>query len=228
MQPQNVPAQAAVLLSYAPDFITTQEDRFGWDLQKALGEGNYCFMGETRDGRNCDGSCPVKVPLSNNGGDGEHTFVYYNCKKWQVLETSTFFLGLFPDGYPRIYTSGLFQNLQTRHQIWVTSTHFPKKTEVDGQKVCIQALLNLGDASRGNSLLMGDFNINEEKTPSATYKPLKANGFVFDSFDVCSSCRASHHGYDKHFATFQGGDLWVDLTHSDLSDHNPIIAYYEI
>jgi len=227
MQPGNIKEQAKQLLKYEADFIATQEDRFGWDLQQALGAGQYCFMGETRDGRSCSPSCPTKVPLSTNGGDGEHTFIYYDCKKWQVLETNTYFLGVFPDGYPRIYTNGHFQNLHTKQKIWITSTHFPKKTEVEGQKRCIQDLLNMG--TKGHSILMGDFNINEELEPSQLYKPLKSNNFVFDSYDACPKCRLSHKGYDKHFATFHGGaDMWADESHADLSDHNPVIAYYEI
>jgi len=227
-QPSNIKKQAAVLLSYNPDFVATQEDRYGWDTQKALGEGLYCFIGETREGRSCNPSCPVEVPLSSNGGDGEHTFVYYNCKKWQVLETSTVFLGYFPDGYPRVYTTGRFQHLQTRHTIWVTSTHFPKKTEIEGQKQCVQFMVTLGDEFRGNSLLMGDFNIVESTSPSPTYRPWKQNRFIFDTFDACTECRSSHSGYDKHFGTLPGSGVWADFSHTALSDHNPIIGSYEI
>jgi len=216
------------LLAYNPDFIATQEDRYGWDIQKALGEGTYCFMGETREGRSCSPSCPVRVPLSSNGGDGEHTFIYYNCKKWQVLETNTVFMGTFPDTYPRVYTNGRFQNLQSRQQIWITSTHLPKKTEIAGQQRCISNLVTMGEPSRGFSILMADFNINEASSPSTLYKPLKANGFVFDTYDWCPKCRTSHNGYDKHFSTFQGSSVWVDESHTDISDHNPIIATYEI
>lgn len=225
-QPHLVPKQAAKMLSYKPDFIATQEDRYGWDMQKALGEGRYCFMGETRDGRSCNPSCPVEVPLSKNGGDGEHTFIYYDCTKWQVLETHTIYMGFFPDGYPRVYTNGRFQHLKTRKQIWLTSTHLPRKTDPQGQKQCLEFLLTMGDASRGSSLLMGDFNIAEDTQPSPLYKPLKER-FMFDTYDVCKACRSSHTGYDKQFGTFTGYNVWVDET-PDLSDHNPIIATYEL
>jgi len=228
MQPSKIREQAAVLLSFDADFIATQEDRYGWDTQKAMGEGLYCFVGETRDGRSCNPSCPSRVPLSSNGGDGEHTFIYYNCKRWQVLETNTYYMGWFPDNYPRVYTNGLFQNLATRQKIWVTSTHFPKKKEVDGQKNCIEYIKGMGDESRGLSLLMADFNIVESAGSSSMYRPLKQNRFIFDTYDVCPRCRTCHDGYDKHFATFTGSNAWCDNTHAELSDHDPIIVTYQI
>jgi len=229
MQPRFVPDQASLLLTYDADFILTQEDMYGWDMQRALGEGTWCFMGETRNGRSCDPTCPSRVPLSSNGGDGEHTFVYFNCKKWQVLETSTYYMGFFQnDGYPRIFTNGLFQHLETRHLLWLTSTHLPRKAEVDGQKVCIQALKMMGDQARGSSILAGDFNIIESSAASPMYRPLKEGGFIFDSYDVCPQCRTCHDGYDKHFGTFAGFGMWCDQAASSLSDHNPIIATYQI
>jgi len=227
-QPHNVAKQAALLLSFNPDFIATQEDMYGWDMQRALGEGVYCFVGETREGRSCNPSCPLKLPLSSNGGDGEHTFIYFKRNVWQLLETGTYFLGWFEDGYPRIYTSALFQHAQTLQRIWVTSTHLPTKTAVNGQKICIQDLVTLGDTSRGMSIVLGDWNIDERDSFSDMYQPLRNNRFSFDTNHVCPSCRFCHDGYDKHFATFQGAEVKCDNSRPDLSDHYPVIGLYHI
>lgn len=97
--------QGEALQHLEADFIATQENMYVFEVLEGLGS-DYCFVGEGRDDHECP--CPTEVPLTSDaGGSQEHVALYWNTKKWQIIDTATVFLGNFK--YSRIYTRGVFR-----------------------------------------------------------------------------------------------------------------------
>lgn len=109
------------------------------------------------------------IGTGREGADkGEYSAIFYNTKKYKVLEQSTFWLSETPDkpskgwdaAYNRICTYGLFQNLETKQKLWVFNTHFDhvgNEARLKSAQLIIQKIKELDKA--GLFVLMGDFNL---------------------------------------------------------------------
>ena len=118
---------------------------------------NYGFVGVGRD----DG---------NN--EGEYSAIFYNMNKFEVVESSTFWLSETPDkvsmGWDavcnRICTYALFENKTNKQKFWMFNTHFDH-VGVEARKN--SALLIIKKIQEINTeklpvILTGDFNMEED------------------------------------------------------------------
>lgn len=141
---------------YAPDIFGVQEAR---PNQMAYLKDNltkYEAFGQGRDG----------------GSKGEHSSIFYNKDKIQLLQSGTFWLSETPDevskgwdaAYPRICTYGLFKHIDSENTFWVFNTHLDHQG-VESRRQGVQLILNkiitLNNQNRPY-ILMGDLNASPE------------------------------------------------------------------
>lgn len=107
---------AQQLQFYEPDFIGTQEGK-AHQLQYIDSTLTNCkYIGISRD---------------NSETEGEFTAIFYNTKKFKLLNSTTFWLSETPDkkskgwdaAYERICTYGLFEYIKSKKQFYVFNTH---------------------------------------------------------------------------------------------------------
>ncbi|WP_367892732.1 endonuclease/exonuclease/phosphatase family protein [Flavivirga aquimarina] len=138
---------------------------------------------------------------------GEYSAIFYNKKQFKVIDSGTFWLSETPDkvsmGWDavcnRVCTYALFENKNTKQQLWVFNTHFDHVGNVakkESPKLILKKIKSLNDAGLP-AILMGDFNLepeteniksfyfyfNDSKTVSKTspFGPKGTfNGFRFD------------------------------------------------
>jgi endonuclease/exonuclease/phosphatase family metal-dependent hydrolase len=104
---------------------------------------------------------------------GEYTAIFYDTTKLKLLEHSTFWLSDTPEtvsvgwdaALERICTYGLFENIESRKQIYVLNTHYDhigKLARVNSSKLLSE---KIGALNRKNIpiILMGDFNSTPEE-----------------------------------------------------------------
>ncbi len=144
---------------YAPDFMGVQE---ALPHQMQFIEENlpnYEFIGIGREGQS----------------KGEFSAIFFNAKKFKMLEQNTFWLSETPEkiskgwdaAYNRICTYGLFQNKKTKQKFWVFNTHFDHVGDVarvESSKLILKKINEI-NAKKLPVLLTGDFNLKEETAP---------------------------------------------------------------
>lgn len=142
---------------YAPDILGVQEAMPNQmkDMDSLLVD--YSFVGVGRD----DGN-----------DEGEYSAIFYNKKKFKMLEGSTFWLSETPDkvsmGWDavcnRVCTYAFFENVTTEQQLWVFNTHFDHVGAVARMK-SVSLILDKIKTINSKKLplvLMGDFNLEPE------------------------------------------------------------------
>ncbi|MCB0686429.1 MAG: endonuclease/exonuclease/phosphatase family protein, partial [Saprospiraceae bacterium] len=146
----------AVIDSLAPDFFGMQEalEHQCKDVEK--GTKGYRWIGVGRD----DGQ-----------DQGEFSPIFYNRKKWKLLEENTFWLSDTPDrpsigwdaALNRIVTWGKFQEKQSGEIIYVFNTHFDHRgvqARINSAKLIREKIKEI--AGEFPFLLSGDFNVNPQ------------------------------------------------------------------
>lgn len=148
---------ASQVLFYEPDFMGVQEALPTQMVYLLLRFNNvYDAIGVGRD----DGA-----------HKGEYSAIYYNIKKYRLLEQSTFWLSETPDkpskgwdaAYNRICTYGLFENIATKEKLWVFNTHFDHVGTVARTESAKLILKKIKELNKQGYLfvLTGDFNLEE-------------------------------------------------------------------
>lgn len=144
------------VLFHEPDFLGVQEALPNQMHYLDSTFTVYSFIGTGREG----------------GDKGEYSAIFYNDKKYKVLEQSTFWLSETPDkpskgwdaAYNRICTYGLFQIIGTKQKLWVFNTHFDhvgKEARLKSAKLILQKIKELNKAGLP-FVLMGDFNLEPD------------------------------------------------------------------
>jgi endonuclease/exonuclease/phosphatase family metal-dependent hydrolase len=148
----------------------------------------------------------IGVGRSDGKIKGEFSAIYYNAKRFKMLDQGTFWLSLTPDkvsvgwdaALERICTYGLFQDNTSGKKFWMFNTHFDHMG-VKARK--ISALLILKEMKRLNTsgfpaLLTGDFNATPESEPikllstelqdskAADKSMMMGPGGTFNNFDT--------------------------------------------
>lgn len=112
--------------------------------------------------------------LGREGEDkGEFSAILYKTKKFEVLESDTFWLSATPDkiskgwdaALPRICTYALFQNKETKEKFYVFNTHFDHVGNVarlESSKLITKKIKKLNKEELP-VFLMGDFNLEPDK-----------------------------------------------------------------
>jgi endonuclease/exonuclease/phosphatase family metal-dependent hydrolase len=124
---------------------------------------NYNYIGVGRD----DGNTK-----------GEYSAIFYNSKKFKVIESSTFWLSETPNkisvgwdaSMERICTYGLFQHNVTKQQFYVFNTHFDHigtEARLKSAELILEKIEELNQ-KKLPVILTGDFNLTPETAPIQT------------------------------------------------------------
>ena len=145
---------------YAPDIFGTQEGLINQLKDIEDGMENYTFFGVGRD-----------------KGDeaGEHTAIFYNSQKVELLKEGTFWLSKTPEkpskawdaALPRICTYGEFKLKNSDTQFLVFNAHFDHVGEVarkESAKLILKKIKELNPKGYP-VILMGDFNLEVDSEP---------------------------------------------------------------
>ncbi len=145
---------------YEPDILGLQEALIGQVEHLKSSLGAYEYVGVGRD----DGK-----------DEGEFTAVLYDTRKFEVLESETFWLSKTPDepsmgwdaDYPRICTYVLFRNRETKDEFWVFNTHFDHKGQKAMEESALLVLSKIREINKDDLpvVLMGDLNSEPDSKP---------------------------------------------------------------
>ena len=181
----------ALLKKHQPDFIGMQEVLFSQlaYLDESLDDHDYIGVGRD-DGKE----------------KGEFSPIFYNTKKFELLDSNTFWLSKTPDeitvgwdaALERICSYGLFQNKTSKNKIWVFNTHFDHVGTKARKNSAKLILKKINELNRENLpvVLMGDFNLMPAEKPIQLIKkkmddglqisksPMEGPSGTFNGFDI--------------------------------------------
>lgn len=111
---------------------------------------------------------------------GEYCAIFFDSRKYKVIQSSTFWLSETPDkisvgwdaDIQRICTYGLFEHVITKKKIWVFNTHFDhigKIAQEQSAKLVSDTIQKINN-EKWPVVLMGDFNVTPEQKPIALLK----------------------------------------------------------
>ena len=217
----------------APDFIGTQEGKLQQlqFIEKQL-EG-YAYIGISRD---------------NSKTEGEFSAIFYNTKKFKLLEESTFWLSETPDkkskgwdaALERICTYALFQEIASGKKLYIFNTHLDHVGETARANSAKLILKKIKEVNQNSFpvVVTGDFN----SEPSGEAYQLMA-GTMPDSKTISETKPFGPSGTFNAFKFHEPVTVLIDyifvssgirvLTHAVLSDskdckypsdHLPVVA----
>ena len=156
---------SGLVLFYEPDFMGVQEalpNQMQFLNQKL--DTLYASIGVGRD----DGK-----------NKGEFSAVFYNKKRFKLLESATFWLSETPEkpglgwdaAYNRVCTYGKFKNIKTGKELWVFNTHFDHVGDVARNESAKMILTKIKEVNKENLpyVLTGDLNLEPETQPIKTF-----------------------------------------------------------
>lgn len=176
---------------YKPSFMGIQEGRPHQVTYLDDKLKSYAYIGVGRD----DGQ-----------QKGEYSAIFYDTTKFKVLESNTFWLSKTPEkvsvgwdaAMERICTYGLFENIETKKQLWVFNTHFDHigvKARKKSAGLILKKIRQI-NTTKLPVVLMGDFNLEPTEKPillikkamddamEITQTPMKGPKGTFNGFDI--------------------------------------------
>lgn len=147
---------------WSPDILGTQEGLIHQLNEIKAGLPEYNFFGSGRD---------------SGGKEGEHTAIFYNTRRLNLLQEGTFWLSDNP-GEPstgwdaalnRTCTFGRFRTRESKRTFWVFNTHFDHKGSLARTKSAALILRKIEEINTGGEpvILMGDLNLEPGSEPVA-------------------------------------------------------------
>lgn len=217
-----------------PDFMGLQEALLSQIEDVLSSSVDYGWIGVGRD----DGK-----------QQGEYSPLFYNKKKWKLIESNTFWLSQTPEmpskdwdaALPRICTWGKFESMESAGIIYVFNTHYDHIGEEARQQSSELILRKIKEISDFRfTILMGDFNaeLNTTTIQSIVQSPLSD---AFESAKVKFGQQGTFNGFNSQEIpakridyVFHSSDLvpikyTVDSRLIDgrfLSDHFPVIVSF--
>ncbi len=111
----------------------------------------------------------IGVARDNGESEGEYSAIFYNSKKYVLLNHSTFWLSQTPEKpsigwdavYKRICTYGYFQQKESGKKIWIFNTHFDHIGEKARKNSAELILTRINELVKSDeaAILMGDLNM---------------------------------------------------------------------
>ncbi len=220
---------------YHPDFIGIQEATLNQLKFIANELDDYDHIGHGRDGA---------------GTESEGVPIFYNNKKYELLEAKVFWLSETPEkvskgwdaAFNRIAVHGVFKNKTTNQIIDIINTHFDHEGEIARQKSAELLIdyVKKNNLTNKKTVLMGDFNCIPSESPivllesefksSYTIKDLPVYGPVgtFNGFDTIGTVtKKIDYIFTKNIAV--KNYRCIDDRRKNnlyLSDHFPIIIEF--
>lgn len=232
---------AGVIRFHKADLVGVQEALLSQlrDLEKLLPDMAWCGVGRT-DGKEA----------------GEYSAIIYRRSRFQLLETSTFWLSETPGqagsmgwdaAYPRIVTWAKFRDRVSKKTFFHFNTHFDHRGDKARTQSASLIVAKIGEISgKLPFVLTGDLNVRED---SDAYRTLKTGSPRTRLADAKYASSNGHFGGDSTFSAFkelQPGnkidyifvrDGMIVSEHATLSDqwnglwasdHLPVLAEIEI
>lgn len=218
---------------YAPEILGIQEGLFHQLEYLDSTLANYRYIGVGRD----DGK-----------QKGEFCAIFFNVRKFSILEHSTFWLSETPNNISkgwdavleRICTYALFRSNETNKIFWVLNTHLDHIGTEARQKSAelIWAKINELNTNGYPVILLGDFNSTPTSKPiiflsSVMQETFNAAGFTFGppgTFNGFDFCKPVTHHIDYIFASkfniiVQNHAILTDSYECKYpSDHLPVLV----
>ena len=221
-----------LLMDYDPSIFGIQEgllNQVEW-IDSTL--GNYNYIGVGRD----DGK-----------GKGEFCAIYFDTTRYEVMESSTFWLSDTPNkvsvgwdaALERICTYGLFKKKMSGKMVWVFNAHFDHVGGIARKKSSELILKTIKEVNTQSLpvVLMGDFNSNPDSDPIKIFK-----NNLEDALEISSTRlkgpNGTFNGFDKRHPLnnridyiFVKGMKVISYRHIDdrlsnnrhISDHLPVM-----
>ena len=221
-----------LLMDYDPSIFGIQEgllNQVEW-IDSTL--RNYNYIGVGRD----DGK-----------GKGEFCAIYFDTTRYEVMESSTFWLSDTPNkvsvgwdaALERICTYGLFKKKMSGKMVWVFNAHFDHVGEIARKKSSELILKTIKEVNTQSLpvVLMGDFNSNPDSDPIKIFK-----NNLEDALEISSTRlkgpNGTFNGFDKRHPLnnridyiFVKGMKVISYRHIDdrlsnnrhISDHLPVM-----
>ena len=191
----------------------------------------------------------VGVGRDDGKKEGEHTAVFYQPKRFKVIDHGDFWLSETPDkpsmGWDgtcchRMCTWVQFEDINSGKKFYVFNTHFDHRAVIARKESSKLILRKIDEIAGDNAvILMGDFNgdhesewyktLRDAKNINDTYlqvpKPYALNG-SFNGFGRRTEAKSviDHVFVSDHFETMRWGIL-TDTYHGKFpSDHFPVVA----
>ena len=132
---------------------------------------DYAFIGVGRD----DGK-----------QKGEYSPIHYDTTRYKVLKKNTFWLSETPEkvsvgwdaALERICTYGLFEDIKSKHRLWIFNTHFDHvgvKARAESIKLIMNKIMDI-NTEKLPVVLMGDFNLTSDQKPIHLIKTYLKDG----------------------------------------------------
>ncbi len=191
----------------------------------------------------------IGVGRDDGAEKGEYSAIFYNSKRFKVINSGTFWLSPtettkpnkgWDAALPRICTWGIFQDLKNKKKFIFMNTHFDH-VGVEARRESAKLILAKAKefAKDLPLILTGDFNIDEK---NEAYFTLANSGVVKDVYDLAPikyEPNSSFNGWSKSlkakgridhifitppFKVHKYGILTDTYMHKFPSDHFPVFA----
>ncbi|MFL9843477.1 endonuclease/exonuclease/phosphatase family protein [Flavobacterium rhizosphaerae] len=259
-------AQQVKVMTYNIRLNTASDGENRWDNRKEMLTGQVLFY--EPDFMGVQEALPEQMQFLNTNLDsiyssigagrddgknkGEFSAVFYNKKKYKLIESNTFWLSETPEkpskgwdaAYNRVCTYGKFKNTKTGQELWMFNTHFDHVGDVARNESAKLILKTIQEVNKQNLpfILTGDFNLEPESQPIITIsKEMNDSKLAADftygpqgTFNGFEFTKPVTNRIDYIFTSKNGIKVkkYAVLSNSDLcrypSDHFPVYAELEI
>ncbi len=201
---------------YAPDIFGVQEAMPNQMKYLDSIMADYDYVGVGRD----------------DGMDkGEYSAIFYNSKKFEIKESSTFWLSQTPEkvsmGWDaanhRVCTYALFEDTVNKEQFWIFNTHFDH-VGVEARANSTQLILKKIEEITSGELaviLMGDFNLEPENENIRLIKTI-----LEDSKEVSTTAPFGPSGTFNNFEFDKPVTRRIDYIF--VSKNNIVVSKYAV
>lgn len=220
---------ADIIAKHSPDIVGTQEGLYHQIEYLDSMMVDYQYFGNGRD----DGY-----------QKGEFCAVFYHTKKWQLLESQTYWLS--PSGevglagwdaaLPRIFTFGVLMSLENQDTIFVINTHYDHmgKEARENSSRLILDFVKQKQSLDNTWIVMGDLNAEPHERPVTLFLEEMESGCdgvhenqsgTFNGFDSGKNAgRRIDHIFVKK-GTVESCEMLYDKRseHEFISDHFPVL-----
>ena len=221
--------------NYQPDILATQEGLFNQVsyINNSLKAYEYIGIGR-EDGKTA----------------GEYCAIFYKTTKYKNISHSTFWLSEKPDSISvgwdaaleRICTYALFENINTKEQVYIFNAHFDHQGKVAQENSARLILKKIETINQENLpvILMGDLNVSpEEKTISIlkeelsdaielTFSPFYGPKGTFNSFKNEPVTKRIDYCFVKNISILSYLHIDDRLDNNKhVSDHYPVLVEIE-
>ena len=192
---QRLPIIAQQILFHDLEIFGTQEGKYNQLEQLKASLPGYEYIGAGRD----DGIHA-----------GEHSAIFYNTNRFELLDHGDFWLSPTPDvpskgwdaALNRVCTWGHFKVKDTKKELYYLSLHMDHigvQARQESAKLVVQKIRELCGGKP--VVLTGDFNVDQN---NPIYSTFVTSGILNDSYEVCEiryALDGTANGFDPHSFT---------------------------